>query len=92
LKEKFIEVSKSFPAEFREQRNGFLMLQFVVERRVFLSKKKLTYKCRVRISDEKKEETFFDMLNESKVGLSVGSGLSLKKKLMGLREKSAKAE
>lgn len=88
LKEKFIEVSKSFPAEFKEQRDGSLMLQFIVaERKVFLSKKKLTYKCRVRISDEKREVTFFEMLSESNVGLSVGSGFEFKKETYGIKGK-----
>jgi len=88
LKEKIIEVSKNFPAEFKEQRDGSLALQFVIaERKVFLSKKKLTYKCRVRINDEEREVTFFEMLGESNVGLSVGSGFEFKKETYGIKGK-----
>ena len=88
LKEKFLEVSKSFPVEFKEQRDGSLVLRFIVaERKVFLSKKKLTYRCKVRIGDEKKEVTFFEMLSESSSGLSVGSGFEFKKETYGIKGK-----
>lgn len=88
LKEKFTEVGKSFPVEFKEQRDGSLMLKFVVaERKVFLSKKKLTYRCKLRINDEKREVTFFEMLSESNVGLSVGSGFEFKKETYGIKGK-----
>ena len=88
LKEELIEVSKSFPAEFKEQKDGSLVLQFVIaERKAFLSKKKLTYKSKVRVNDEKKEITFFEMLSESNVGLSVGSGFEFKKETYGVKGK-----
>jgi hypothetical protein len=88
LKEKFLEVSKDFPDGFKEQRDGSLVLRFIVaERKVFLSKKKLTYRCKVRINDEKKEVTFFEMLSESNVGLSVGSGFEFKKETYGIKGK-----
>lgn len=88
LKEKLIEVSKNFPAEFKEQRDGSLILQFVVaERKVFLSKKKLTYKCKTKIDDTEKGVTFFEMLRESSVGLSGGSGVGFKKETYGLKGK-----
>lgn len=92
LKEKLIEVSKNFPAEFKEQRDGSLILQFVVaERKVFLSKKKLTYKCKTKIDDTEKGVTFFEMLRESSVGLSGGSGMGSKKKPTDLKERKEKA-
>ena len=88
LKESLIEVSKSFPAEFKEQKDGSLILQFVIaERKVFLSKKKLTYKSKVRVNDEKKEITFFEMLSESSAGLSAGSGFEFKKETYGIKGK-----
>jgi hypothetical protein len=88
LKESLIEVSKSFPAEFKEQKDGSLILKFVIaERKVFLSKKKLTYKSKVRVNDEKKEITFFEMLSESNVGLSAGSGFEFKKETYGTKGK-----
>jgi len=88
LKEKLIEISKGFPAEFEEQRDGLLILQFVVaERKVFLSKKKLTYKCKIRIDDMEKVVTFFEMLHESSVGLSGGAGMGFTKETYGLKGK-----
>lgn len=88
LKEELIGVSENFPAEFKEHRDESLMLQFVVaERKVFLSKKKLTYKCKIRVNDEKKEVTFFEMLSESNSGLSVGSGFEFKKETYGIKGK-----
>jgi len=88
LKEKLIEVSKSFPAEFEEQRDGLLILQFVVaERKVFLLKKKLTYKCKIRIDDIEKVVTFFEMLRESSIGLSGGAGVGFTKETYGLKGK-----
>ena len=80
LKSVVIETSKNFPAEFKEQKDGSLFLQFVIaERKSFLSKKKLTYRSKLRVNDEKKEVTFFEMLSESSAGLSAGSGFSFKK-------------
>jgi len=88
LKESLIEVSKSFPAEFKEQKDGSLILQFVIaERKVFLSKKKLTYKSKIRVNNEKKEITFFEMLSESNSGLSAGSGFEFKKETYGTKGK-----
>ena len=88
LKIELIKVSKSFPAEFKEQKDGSLFLQFVIaERKVFLSKKKLTYKCKARVNDEKKEVTFFEMLSKSNIGLSAGSGFEFKKETFGTKGK-----
>jgi len=88
LKESLIEVSKSFPAEFKEQKDGSLILQFVIaERKVFLSKKKLTYKSKIKVNNEKKEITFFEMLSESNSGLSAGSGFEFKKETYGTKGK-----
>ena len=88
LKENLIEVSKSFPAEFKDQRDGSLVMKFVIaERKAFLSKRKLTYKCKARVNDEKKEVTFFEMLSESSSGLSAGSGFEFKKETFGAKGK-----
>ena len=88
LKEELIKVGQSFPAEFKEQRDGSLVLKFVIaERKAFLSKKKLTYKSKVRVNDEKKEVTFFEMLSESSSGLSTGSGFEFKKETYGTKGK-----
>ena len=91
LKGKLVEVSKNFPAEFKEQRDGSFILQFVVaERKVFLSKKKLIYKCKTRIDDMGKAVTFFEILCESSVGLSGGAGMGFTKETYGVRGKERK--
>jgi len=88
LKETLMELGKGFPAEFKEQKDGSLVLQFVIaERKAFLSKKKLTYKSKIRVNDEKKEVTFFEMLSESNSGLSAGSGFEFKKETYGVKGK-----
>ena len=88
LKETLMELGKGFPAEFKEQKDGSLVLQFVIaERKAFLSKKKLTYKSKVRVNDEKKEVTFFEMLSESNSGLSAGSGFEFKKETYRVKGK-----
>lgn len=91
LKEELMKVSKNFPAEFKEQRDGSLVLQFVIaERKAFLSKKKLTYKSKTKVNEEKKEITFFEMLSESNAGLSAGSGFEFKKETYGTKGKERK--
>ena len=88
LKDELIKVSENFPAELKEQRDGSLAMKFVIaERKAFLSKKKLTYKCKARVNDEKKEVTFFEMLSESSSGLSAGSGFEFKKETFGTKGK-----
>ncbi|GAB4114729.1 MAG: hypothetical protein Kow00103_08870 [Candidatus Caldatribacteriota bacterium] len=88
LKDDLMEVSKSFPVQFQEQKDGSLVLQFVIaERKVFLSKKKLTYKCKLRVNEEKKEVTFYETLNESSIGLSSDTGFSIKKETYGIKGK-----
>ena len=88
FRSELIKIGKSFPGGFKEQRDGSLVLKFVIaERKAFLSKKKLTYKSKVRVNDEKKEVTFFEMLSESSSGLSVGSGFEFKKETYGTKGK-----
>ena len=88
LKDELIKVSENFPAELKEQRDGSLAMKFVIaERKAFLSKKKLTYKCKARVNDDKKEVTFFEMLSESNSGLSAGSGFEFKKETFGTKGK-----
>lgn len=88
LKDSLIELSKDFPETFKEQRDGSLLMQFVIaERKAFLSKKRLLYKSRLRVNDEKKEVTFFEMLSESSSGLSADSGVSFQKETYGIKGK-----
>lgn len=77
LKDKILEMSKSFPAPFRVEKDGSLSLEFIVaERKVFLSKKTLKYRARLRVNDENKVVSFFEILKESGAGLSSGDDMS----------------
>lgn len=73
LKEKLLELSRSFPERFKEEKDGSLKLEFkVAERRVFLVKNTLKYRARLRIDDSEKAVRFFETLKETGVGLSSG--------------------
>ena len=73
LKEKLVEVSRELPATFMKQKDGTLTLESkIAERKVFLSKKTLTYRARLRVDDEKKQVRFFEMLKETGIGISSG--------------------
>ena len=74
LKDQLIELSKSLPAAFQPQKDGTLAMEYVVaERKWLLSKKKVTYRCRVRVDDAGRAVRMFEMLKESGFGLSSGS-------------------
>jgi hypothetical protein len=68
---KFVE---GIPATLREKRGVYSVELTVAERKVFLSKKRLTYSARFRIDEEKKELRFTEMLKESSSGVSGGEG------------------
>jgi hypothetical protein len=52
---------------------GALTLKAVIaERKVFLSKRTLEYRCRLRVDDEARQVTFFEMLSEKGMGVSGG--------------------
>jgi hypothetical protein len=67
--EKFVE---RIPASLKEKRGVYSVEFTVAERRVFLSKKKLTYSARFRVDEDKKELRFTEMLKESGSGVSSG--------------------
>ena len=74
---KFVE---RIPATLKEKRGVHSVEFTVAERRVFLSKKKLTYSARFRVDEDKKELRFTEMLKESGSGMSSGdSGFGFKK-------------
>jgi hypothetical protein len=73
LQQALHEIGKTLPAELVPQKDGSLKLEAVVaERKSFLSKKKLTYTCRMRVDGPGKQLRFFEMLKESGFGLSGG--------------------
>ena len=52
MKEEFLSKKFSFPGSFLEQRDRSLLLTSIIaERKVFLSKKVLTYRCRIKVND-----------------------------------------
>jgi hypothetical protein len=66
------DYAKTIPAELKEKKGVYTLELAVAERRVFLSKKKLTYSAKYRIDDDKKELRFTEMLKESSSGMSSG--------------------
>ena len=75
--EKFVT---GIPASLKEKRGVYSVEFTVAERKVFLSKKKLTYSAKFRIDEENKELRFTEMLKESGSGMSAGdSGFGFKK-------------
>jgi hypothetical protein len=69
------ERAKALTVELVPQKDGSLKLEKVVaERKSFLSKKKITYTCRLRVDDAERQVRFFEMLKESGFGVSTGGG------------------
>lgn len=64
--------AKSIPADLKEKKGVYTLEFTVAERKVFLSKKKLTYSAKFRIDDAKKEVRFTEMLKEASSGMSSG--------------------
>lgn len=75
IKEALLELGQSLPAKFTEAKNDILWMTYVVaERKAFLSRQKLFYRCRIKIDDNKKALIFFEILSEVGSGLSTGGG------------------
>jgi len=58
----------------RQKKDRFKISIVLAERRVFLSKKRLVYKGKLRINERKKEVLFSDYLRETSIGLCSSSG------------------
>ena len=75
IKEELLGKKFSLSDSFLEQRDTSLLLTSVIaERKVFLSKKVLTYRCRIRINDGEKKVYLFEILDERGSGITMGSG------------------
>jgi hypothetical protein len=72
LKDDLAAYAKSIPAELKEKKGVYTLEFTVAERKVLLSKKKLTYSAKYRIDDDKKELRFTEMLKEASSGMSSG--------------------
>jgi len=78
LKEKLIKISEAFPEKFKEIEKNVLMLEAkIAERKVFLSKKNLIYKAKIKIDDENKTVKFFETLKEKGIGISSGDSIDI---------------
>jgi hypothetical protein len=74
LTQSLIAQTFSFKGSFAAQRDGTLLLSSIIaERKAFLSKKQLTYRCRVRVNDPAKDVLLFEILEERGSGLSTGN-------------------
>ena len=73
IKEEILKSGESFPAKFIEEKKDLLKLEYIVaERKAFLSKQKLVYRCKLKIDDDKKILRLFEILTETGSGISTG--------------------
>jgi hypothetical protein len=67
-------IAKEIPAELKEKKGVYSLEFTIAERKVMLSKKKLTYSAKLRIDEGKKELRFTEMLKEAGSGFTSGDG------------------
>ncbi len=71
LEDELITASLAFPAPLQPQRDGSLAMEApIAERKAFLSKRKLAYKCKLRVNEGPRSITFWEMLVEKGSGVS----------------------
>jgi hypothetical protein len=92
LQDDLIAASASLPARLSLQKDGSLAGEAVLaERKAFLSKKKLTYKCKARVDESARTVRFWEMLIEKGSGVSGGDdmapGFGFKKETYGIKGK-----
>jgi len=92
LQDDLIAASRAFPAPLERQKDGSLAMEaLIAERKAFLSKRKLTYKCKLRVNDGTRSVTFWEMLLEKGSGVSGGDdmapGFGFKKETYGTKGK-----
>jgi hypothetical protein len=73
IKEALLELNESLPSKLIEAKNDVLWMTYVVaERKSFLNKQKLFYRCRMKIDENRKILIFFEILSEVGSGISTG--------------------
>ena len=73
LTDDLVVASAALPVQLQAQKEGSLTGEAVLaERKAFLSKKKLTYKCKVRVDEGARTVRFWEMLIEKGSGVSSG--------------------
>ncbi len=77
LQDDLMAAGSVFPAPLQPQKDGSLAMEMLVaERKAFLSRRKLTYKCRLRVNDAAQSVTFWEMLVEKGSGVSGGDDMA----------------
>lgn len=74
LKTEVKQIAGAIGAEIKEDGNLIEFESLIAERKAFLTSKKLTYRAKVRIDQEKREVRFTELLKESGFGLSASAG------------------
>jgi hypothetical protein len=99
LSERIIEASEKLPAKFKGQKDGTLAIEFkIAERKVFLTRKTLTYRAKVRVDNDNRTVRFFETLKETGLGISSGDtedmtpGFGFKKETYKIMGKTREAE
>jgi hypothetical protein len=92
LQQELIAGSSVFPARLEPQKDGSLAMEaLIAERKAFLSKRKLTYKCKLGIDEAARRVKFWEMLVEKGSGVSAGEdmapGFGFKKETYGTKGK-----
>jgi hypothetical protein len=92
LQDDLIAAGSAFPVPLQLQKDGSLAMEaLIAERKAFLSKRKLTYKCKLRVDDAARSVTFWEMLIEKGSGVSGGddmaAGFGFKKETYGIKGK-----
>ena len=73
LTDDLIAASASLPARLSPQKDGSMAGEAVLaERKAFLSKKKLTYRCKARVDEGARVVRFWEVLVETGSGVSSG--------------------
>jgi hypothetical protein len=72
--EELKKLATEMGGEVKEDKGIYTLEAVIAERKAFLSKKKLTYKCQMRVVEENKEVKFTEMLKESGFGMTSGGG------------------
>jgi hypothetical protein len=77
LQDDLITAGSWFPAPLEPQKDGSLAMEtLVAERKAFLSKRRLVYKCKLRVNDGARAVTFWEMLVEKGSGVSGGDDMA----------------
>ena len=77
LQDDLIAAGSAFPAPLQPQKDGSLAMEtLVAERKAFLSKRKLTYKCKLRVDDAARYVRSGEMLIEKGSGVSGGDDMA----------------